>query len=59
MVRTVVEGTQNSAFEEGLGQIRCVVGALEYERPLLGPCYKILGTAPAWIRTPCAFKLSQ
>ena len=28
----VVGGTQNSAFEEGLGPIRCVVDALEYER---------------------------
>ena len=45
MVR-VVEGTQNSAFEEGLGPIRCVVGALEYERHLLGLCYKFLALHP-------------
>ena len=42
----VVEGTQNSAFEEGRGPIRCVVGALECERPLLVPCYKFLARHP-------------
>ena len=33
-------------FEEGLGRIMCVAGALEYERPFLGPLYKFLMLHP-------------
>ena len=29
-------------FEEGLGRIMFVAGALEHERPFLGPLYKFL-----------------
>ena len=35
-----------AAFEEGLGRIMFVVGALEHERPFLGPLYKFLTMHP-------------
>ena len=34
------------AFEEGLGRVMYVAGALEYERPFLGPLYKFLALQP-------------
>ena len=34
------------SFEEGLGRIMFVAGALEYERPFLGPLYKFLTMHP-------------
>ena len=33
-------------FEEGLGRVMYVVGALEYERPFLGPLYRFLVLHP-------------
>ena len=33
-------------FEEGLGRIMYVAGALEYERPFLAPLYKFLNVHP-------------
>ena len=35
-----------AAFEEGLGRIMFVVGALEHERPFLGPLYKFMTMDP-------------
>ena len=34
------------AFEEGLGRVMYVAGALEYERPFLGPLYKFVALHP-------------
>ena len=34
-----------TAFEEGLGRVTYVVGALEYKRPCLAPLYKFLPEA--------------
>ena len=31
-----------SSFEEGLGRVMFVAGALEYERPFLGPLYRFM-----------------
>ena len=36
-----------AAFEEGLGSIMFVVGALEHDRPFLGPLYKLNDAAPS------------
>ena len=36
-----------AAFEEGLGRIMFVVGALEHERPFLGPLYKFMTMHPS------------
>ena len=33
-------------FEEGLGHVMYVVGALEFERPFLGPLYKLMSIHP-------------
>ena len=33
-------------FEEGLGRVMYVVGALEFERPFLGPLYKFMSIHP-------------
>ena len=35
-----------ASFEEGLGRIMFVAGALEHERPFLGPLYKFLTMHP-------------
>ena len=35
-----------ASFEEGLGRIMFVAGALEHERPFLGPLYKFIGIHP-------------
>ena len=35
-----------AAFEEGLGRIMCVVGALEHERPFLRPLFKFMTMHP-------------
>ena len=35
-----------SRFEEGLGRIMFVAGALEYEKPFLGPLYRFLSLHP-------------
>ena len=37
---------QMTNFEEGLGRVMFVVGALEYERPFLGPLYRFLMLHP-------------
>ena len=37
---------QMSRFEEGLGRIVYVAGALEFERPFLGPLYRFLTIHP-------------
>ena len=37
---------QMTNFEEGLGRVMYVVGALEYERPFLGPLYRFLMLHP-------------
>ena len=34
------------SFEEGLGRVMFVAGALEYERPFFGPLYKVLTLHP-------------
>ena len=34
------------SFEEGLGRVMYVAGALEYERPFLGPLYKFMSLHP-------------
>ena len=33
-------------YEEGLGRIMYVAGALDYERPFLGPLYRFLALHP-------------
>ena len=35
-----------SAFEEGIGRVMFVAGALEYERPFLGPLYRFMSLHP-------------
>ena len=35
-----------SSFEEGLGRIMHVAGALEFERPFLAPLYKFMNLHP-------------
>ena len=35
-----------ASFEEGLGRVMYVAGALEYERPFLGPLYKFMSPHP-------------
>ena len=35
-----------ASFEEGLGRIMFVAGALEHERPFLGPLYKFISIHP-------------
>ena len=35
-----------ASFEEGLGRVRYVAGALEYERPFLGPLYRFMSLHP-------------
>ena len=35
-----------TSFEEGLGRVMYVAGALEYERPFLGPLYRFLSLHP-------------
>ena len=35
-----------SRFEEGLGRIMFVAGALEYEKPFMGPLYRFLSLHP-------------
>ena len=40
-----------ASFEEGLGRIMFVAGALEHERPFLGPLYKFLTMHPQGFRT--------
>ena len=35
-----------ASFEEGLGRIMFVAGALEHERPFLGPLYKFISMHP-------------
>ena len=40
-----------ASFEEGMGSIMFVAGALECERPFLGPLYKIITLHP---RNPAA-----
>ena len=44
MASTLVVNMDN--FEEGLGRIMYVAGALEYERPFLAPLYKFLNVHP-------------
>ena len=45
-----------SSFEEGLGRVMYVAGALEYERPFLAPLYKFLSLHPRGsVRTVPAF----
>ena len=40
-----------ASFEEGLGRIMFVAGALEHERPFLGPLYKFLTMHPSGFHT--------
>ena len=42
-------------FEEGLGRIMYVAGALEYERPFLAPLYKFLNVPPTRFHQKVAF----
>ena len=43
----IVDSTSvNGAFEEGLGWVMFVAGALEYERPFLGPLYRFMSLHP-------------
>ena len=44
----IVDSTSvnRGAFEEGLGKVMFVAGALEYERPFLGPLYRFLSFHP-------------
>ena len=42
-----------STFEEGLGRVMYVAGALEYERHVLAPLLPLHGTPPAQLRPPC------
>ena len=36
-----------ASFEEGLDRVMFVVGALEHERPFLGPLYRFMTLHPA------------
>ena len=49
---------QMTNFEEGLGRVMYAVGALEYERPFLGPLYRFLVVHPRGSvrRVPCFVK---
>ena len=40
-------------FEEGLGRIMFVAGALEHERPFLAPLYKFSYNASQGLHSPC------